>query len=259
MEQILKAGGNEGTALTAAEPARDIADPAKAEETSKAQDKTRHDDQKKKTEQSLEQRRAFAAARRQKEREEIRSLVQKRVDKAFEQEYREKLNPYSGKPIQNERDFRDYVQHYARELVEINAQTRPMDASADQTREVTLNMALDGALRGISELDPSVKSPKDLMGHANAARFNELVLKGYSLQDAFKLANFDTLADKRVRAARQAAVNRINGKAHLVSTPSQGSGGVRIPPETLAMYKEFFPNKCYADFQRHYARYAKEK
>jgi len=132
----------------------------------------------------------------------------------------------------------------------------PIDETAQdvQAHKDAASNALKEELRIISGLDPDIRSLADLAASPNAARFTELVKKGYAIPDAYTLANFDKLSAKREAAARQSVLNSISGRDHLRRTAPHGEGEVRIPRETLEIYREFFPGIGDAEFRAHYAR-----
>ena len=72
---------------------------------------------------------------------------------------------------------------------------------------------LDMQLKEIALLDPSIKSLADLTRAPYYDRFYELVKRGNSLSDAFKLANLDTITHNAAKASKQAAMNAL-GKQH---------------------------------------------
>lgn len=79
-------------------------------------------------------------------------------------------------------------------------------------------------LKAISAIDPQVTSLEDITKMETFGQFDAMVRQGYSLVDAYKLANFDSLAAKRAGAARQRVLNQTAGKAHLQPTPGKESG-----------------------------------
>lgn len=127
--------------------------------------------------------------------------------------------------------------------------------AVEQTRQAEGERALQEQIRTIGLLDPSVKSIGDLMAMPNFAEFDARVRQGYSLTDAFKIVNFDALSQKRSAAAKQAALNALQGKNHL--TPTAGGAGedIIIPAETLEFYKAAFPEwsekQILADYKKH--------
>ena len=59
----------------------------------------------------------------------------------------------------------------------------------------------------------------DLAKMANYGRFHELVKKGNTLLDAYRLANFDALTQRPAQASRKAAIQSAASKEHLAPNP----------------------------------------
>ena len=117
-----------------------------------------------------------------------------------------------------------------------------------QARQMTARMqqeegqrAMQQQIDEISKIDPSVTDFNSLVSHPNFQQFNARVMQGYSMVDAFKLANYDQITAKKAAAAKQAALNSVNGKNHLNPTKGAGSGeDIVVPEETMAMYRMAF-------------------
>ena len=75
----------------------------------------------------------------------------------------------------------------------------------------------------------NIKSIDDVANHPSYDRVLGYVQNGLGLADAFKLANFDSLASKKSEAVKQAAVNQAKSKNHMETT-----NGVAVASETLA-------------------------
>ena len=87
-------------------------------------------------------------------------------------------------------------------------------------------------------------------------RFNALVQKGLSLEDAFYLANRREMDQRRRAASRQAAINAAQGKRHLSAGLTQETGdAVEVPSEMAESYREMMPGATDAEIQKAYARY----
>ena len=115
--------------------------------------------------------------------------------------------------------------------------------------------ALAGKLAEIRALDPEVNGLDDLLRMPNFAEFDRLVRRGCGLTEAYKLANFDRLSERRSAAARQAAMNALRGKRHLTATGGGAGEDVAIPQETLELYRAAFPQwsdrRILADYKKH--------
>ncbi len=111
-------------------------------------------------------------------------------------------------------------------------------------------------LDAIHRLDPAVSTAEDLVAMPAFEEFDRLVRGGLDLVSAYKLANFDALAEGRSRAAAQAALNDARGLAHL--SAAHGGGEPREPftEEELRVWQGmgFTPEKARA----YHARFKKE-
>lgn len=188
-------------------------------------------------------------------------------------------NPYTGQPITSkaeydayrerfERDRREQVlkqtgmtqeefQRFVQELPEMR-EARQARESAEravrEAREAAARVKLDEQIREIGKLDPSIKSPEDLLKMPTYQKFYELVRLGNSFTDAFRLANFDALAQRSAAGARQAAVNSARSKEHLTETKTRGSGAASVPAEVREQYKLFNPDATEEEIQKHWQR-----
>ena len=131
------------------------------------------------------------------------------------------------------------------------------ETAARQAREQQAKLKVEEQLKEISALDPTIKELKDLAKMETYPKFYELVKRGNSLTDAFKLANYDALTGRAAAASRQAAINSAQGKQHLSPTTQRGAGAVSVPADVKAEYLAFNPDATDAEIQQHYNRYVK--
>ncbi|MHB8172718.1 MAG: hypothetical protein ACYDG6_14510 [Thermincolia bacterium] len=76
------------------------------------------------------------------------------------------------------------------------------------------------------------------------------VLRGYPLDEAWKLENLDKIQTKTRKAAGQRVLNSVNSKNHL-KTEGIGDGDndfITIDPEELRVFRGMFPKKSDKDF-----------
>lgn len=111
------------------------------------------------------------------------------------------------------------------------------------------------AMAPINAIDPSIKTFDDLLAMPDAAKFNELVQKGNSLGDAFKLTRLESIANNRANEAVRTAMSRTYGKAHLSATTPQGGYRNTIPQDTLEMYRAINPNLSDDEYRKHYGKH----
>lgn len=235
-----------------------------------------------------EQRKEAAAQRR---RAETQAAIDKAVEEAVKAEKdRSKAemdaffaaaalkNTITGKPITNMEEFNAWKQAFEaaklqkdlkagrltpEALQKVIEQTPAMqqvqqmvqrqDEQQRQQAQEAAQVRVDQEIAEIHKLDPSINTVKDLLTMPKAKEFYALVKKGNSFLDAFRLANFETLAAKRADAARQQAMNNARSKDHLTATGSQrGAGAAQVPPDEMAMFRLLNPGATDAEIQAYY-------
>lgn len=240
--------------------------------------------------QTPEQNAKFAAARRKAEaerdaaiakaRQDAQAEAQRTIDEAFRSSGL--TNPYTKKPITSKAEYDEYrarleadrkarllkksgmsdeeFQQFVQGLPEVKQAKEAQAATetaARQAREQQAKLKVEEQLKEISALDPSIQELKDLAKMETYPKFYELVKRGNTLTDAFKLANYDALTGRAAAASRQAAINSAQGKQHLSPTTQRGAGAVSVPADIKAEYLAFNPDATDAEIQQHYNRYMK--
>lgn len=240
--------------------------------------------------QTPEQNAQFAAARRKAEaerdaaiakaKEDAKAEAQRTIDEAFRNSGL--TNPYTKKPITSKAEYDEYrarfeaekkarilkksgmsdeeFQQFVQGLPEVK-QAKEDQAAAEtaarQAREQQAKLKVEEQLKEITALDPTIQDLKDLAKMETYPKFYELVKRGNTLTDAFKLANYDALTGRAAAASRQAAINSAQGKQHLSPTTQRGAGAVSVPADIKAEYLAFNPDATDAEIQQHYNRYMK--
>lgn len=240
--------------------------------------------------QTPEQNAKFAAARRKAEaerdaaiakaRQDAQAEAQRTIDEAFRSSGL--TNPYTKKPITSKAEYDEYrarleadrkarllkksgmsdeeFQQFVQGLPEVK-QAKEAQAAAEtaarQAREQQAKLKVEEQLKEISALDPTIQELKDLAKMETYPKFYELVKRGNTLTDAFKLANYEALTGRAAAASRQAAINSAQGKQHLSPTTQRGAGAVSVPADVKAEYLAFNPDATDAEIQQHYNRYVK--
>ena len=110
-------------------------------------------------------------------------------------------------------------------------------------------MKVDEQLKEIGKLNPNIRELKDLAAMETYPKFYELVKKGNTLVDAYRLANFEALT-----SSAAAALNNLQGKQHMGQTKERGAGAVSVPAEVKEMYRALNPGATDAEIQAHYNR-----
>ena len=80
---------------------------------------------------------------------------------------------------------------------------------------------------------------------------------GLSLPEAFKLANYDSIATRKAEAAKQAAVNQAKGKNHMEQSgngTSTSENEVDIPQSEIQIWREYYPGLSDAELKNKYNR-----
>ena len=148
----------------------------------------------------------------------------------------------------NEEELSSFINSHP-DVVKARESQRQAEASAAKER-------INTQIKEISSIDPDVKSVEDLVERPEYPEIREMVKKGYSLSDAYKLVNFERITSRRSDAGKQSAINSINSKAHLTPTQLNSSGGtVAVVPEDIkAYYKQINPGITDAEIAQHWAK-----
>lgn len=215
-------------------------------------------------------RNAIAAAARREAEAKL-----KERDAEIKRRFGHLKNPITGKSIESEKDYFEALD--AQEELKRNEELKskgidpsiiddaiknnPVVRQAQMVIEANQKQLLENdiaeQIKQISTLDPSIKSFEDLANSNNQDVLLSLVQKGYSLVDAFRIANFDELMGKKSAAAEQKAINQAKGKAHLTPTTSGTSandGMEDIPEGQMAKWRAFFPDASDKELREKYNR-----
>ena len=236
-------------------------------------------------EQSPEDNAKYAAARRKAEQERDLAIARARqeakaeADRTISEAYKalNLKNPYTDTPITNKAEFDAYRTRFENEkkekvisksgmsseeftefvndLPEVKAIREDAErAKADYERAAAEQAKVKVAeqLTEINALDPTIKTIEDLTKMDNYDAFYGLVKRGLTFTEAFKLANYDTIQEKRATAQKQAAINAAKSKDHLTGTSSRGQGAVSVPADIKEQYRIFMPNATDAEISAHY-------
>lgn len=228
----------------------------------------------------------FAAARRKAEAERDAAIAQakedaqKQVDEFFKTSGL--MNPYTGQPITTRAEYEAYrerfeadqkaklmekagitqeeFQAFVQGLPEVRAARQAKaeaETAARQAREQEAKARVDEQLRQIRAIDPTVKELGDLAKLDTYPKLYDMVKRGYSILDAYRLANYDTLTQRAAEASRKAAINSVQSKQHLKATESRGGGAIPVPDSVLEEYRVLNPGATKEEIQKHYQSYMK--
>ena len=268
--------------------------PAGETETEREPEQTEHQVEASQGEMSLEQRRENAARRR-------RAETQAAINAAVEEERRKNeramaeffqsaglKNPVTGELIQNMEQYnawkRDFdrarldkdledgklTQETLNNAIEQNPLVQQAAQLVQQAREqeeqqqrAAMEAQVERELEQIHQWNPNINTVADLMQMPNAQEFYQLVKRGNSFVDAYRLANYDQITQMAVDAARQQAAaagrqqaqNLARSKDHLRSGTQQGAGAATVPRGEMELFRAFNPQASEADIQAYYNRY----
>ena len=222
--------GAEETEIAASSEEQEAAAPAVEDTDECEQPQTEVPEQEPKTDRDAQ----FAAARRKAEAERDAAIArakedaQKQVDEFFKTSGL--MNPYTGQPITTRAEYEAYrerfeadqkaklmekagitqeeFQAFVQGLPEVRAARQAKaeaEAAARQAREQEAKARVDEQLRQRQAIDPPVKELGDLAKLNTYPKLYDMVKRGYSLLDAYRLANYDTLTQRAAEASRKAA------------------------------------------------------
>ena len=226
--------------------------------------------------QSAEENAKYAAARRRAEAEFAER--QRKEDEEYARRFKDCVNPITKQPILSKQDYFDALdaqekmerdeqlrskgidpqifEDLVNKQVENNPYVQQAQVVLEESRRNQLNNLVAEGVKEIAKLNPSVKSIQDVMdGSEKAAQITQYVSNGVSLADAYKLAHFDDLMSGKVKSAKQAALNNMNGTSHLNQTDGVADGNdneVEIPQSEIAQWKRAFPHASAAELRKKY-------
>ena len=195
--------------------------------------------------QSAEVNSQFAAARRKAEEESANKI--NGINNEFKRLFGNIVNPVTGKNIESYTDYIQAVEYQRKEATNKMLQEKGIEPSVierlinesptmrqaqqilEENKKAEASRQLEADLKVLSAIEPSIKSIDDVANHPSYDKVLGYVQNGLGLADAFKLANFDSLASKKSEAVKQAAVNQAKSKNHMETT-----NGVAVASETLA-------------------------
>ncbi len=147
------------------------------------------------------------------------------------------------------------LQRSAMNAGRISENLRSADAARGRGETVSADIRIMNEIRQISEFDPAIQSIQDLPKMQNYDKFRELVQRGNTFIDAYKLANFDAIMQNSVQKNEQATRNRLYGKMHMDPLGSRGAIGDSVPRDVLDRYRSMLPDSSYSEIQKHYNNY----
>ena len=237
-------------------------------------------------EMSLEQRRENAARRR---REETQAAInqalnqeRERNDQAMKEFFAGAglKNTLTGAPITSMEEYQNWKKEFDQAKLQQDLQSGKLTADtlakaiaqnptikqaeilvnkarmqAETAEREAMQAKIDAEIGQIHQMDPSINSVEDLLAMPNADHFRQLVKRGNSFLDAYKLANYDQLTQRAAAAARQQAQNLARSKSHLTAGSQQGAGAATVPTGEMELFRMFNPQASDSAIQEYYNKY----
>lgn len=178
-------------------------------------------------------------------------------------------HPITGKPITTLDEYEDALYQQERLAREAELQEKGIDPSfiekvieqsplmrqaqavIEQNKQIEAERKLQSEFAEIQKLDPTIKTMNDI---PNMDQIQNMVSSGMTLLNAFKVANFDVLVERKAAGAKQNAINQMKGKSHMsgVDSLANDSSDIEIPEAELRSLREVFPEKSMADLKKLY-------
>lgn len=214
---------------------------------------------------------AFASMRRELE---AARKEQADIDALYARQYGGYTNPETGQPITSARDYFEAMEAQERmqaraQLQENNIDPRMIDnmianspavrqakAATAELNSYRASRMMDEDFKKVLALDPTKTSEDDILNdpaYLTVVNYIE-THPGTRFDEAYKIVNFERLADSRGAAAKQAVVNQVKSKNHLSTGTSIDvqDSDEDIPPTMVEKYKEMFPEKSMKELKALY-------
>nr|DAK10119.1 MAG TPA: hypothetical protein [Bacteriophage sp.] len=223
--------------------------------------------------QSLDERRAHAAARRRAEQQAAVDAALKAQSEKMAAEWKAFFesaglkNTITGEPIATKEQFDEWSKSFkqqklesdlkagkltqeslneaisenpvVKQAAEIVAAHEREQAAAEQEK---MQRAIDEQIKKIHALEPDVNGVEDLLKLPESEEFYARVKSGMSFYDAYLISTHERREKALAEAARAQALTGQRGKDHLTgAAASRGAGGKVVTSEELASFRIFNP------------------
>ena len=124
-----------------------------------------------------------------------------------------------------------------------------------QRKAMLEQMEFERQLKEFAAEFPTVEmhTPEDFVKQENASEFIDLIQKGLSLAQAYKLCNYRDLMEKENQKGKKVGMERAGSKAHLRPTGVQAaSTSGSVPEEVKAIYHALLGDWSESDIAKHY-------
>lgn len=258
----------EDEVLTGAEE-QEVAEPATSEaETEGVNDaETAEPQTAEQPEQTPEQNHIYADMRRRAEAEAKKKYeaLEADLNRKYAETFKGYKNPETNQPIQTAAEYLEAMAAQERlqarnkmqeagidpDMLDRAIANSPIVRRAEEIERTNMELQtkqmIEEDIQTIIKLDPSVGTADDIYGQEN---FNDVVEycnnhPGVRMSEAYKLVNFDRLANAKAQASKQAAINQAKSKGHmtLAAGVTDNDKSVDIPEDQKAQWARWFPNK----------------
>lgn len=219
-------------------------------------------------EQTPEQRHRAAEYRRQQQETARQQAEQARIDEIYADMFKGQTDPFTGKPIRTEAEFKAYQSAKEKKEQEdalkaaglqpdliagiVKQQVEPLQQQLEQEQIAKAQRAaadaqrraqehINASMQKITADMPEVKTLTDIAALPTAGRFNQLVRSGVTLEDAFYLANRTEIERGKLQRSQQATINQVRSKSHLQQTGGNDGGIKSVPPDIVEQCRAFCP------------------
>ena len=167
------------------------------------------------------------------------------------------LNDYNDRDTLEQLGIKDpdKFNSYVDNLVSKNPSVIEAQKIIESNKEREQEEIIKTAISEINAFDSDIKSVDDLLNMPNYDAYYDLVSKGYSLTDAYKIVAFDKITSNKAASAAQVVKNNIESKGHMKSMTGNATNDVVVPEDGLAMYHKNLPNMTEQEIKDHYKKY----
>jgi len=226
--------------------------------------------------QSAEENANYANIRRKAEADANRRYEerQRSLDAMYAQMFQGYKNPETGQPIQTAADYIAAMAAQERQMAESKMQEAGIDRDSlnrliennptvIQAKQAIQSLNEQNAEKMVQEDLEQILAIEPELGNIEAVTasegYNEAVQyavdhPGIRLSDAYKIVNFERLANSKTATARQAAINAQRSKEHLSQTAgiATNDNSLDIPSSELEKWKDWFPDKSPKELRKMY-------
>ncbi len=186
-------------------------------------------------------------------------------------------NPITSEPVTTMAEFEQYQRDYARQQREnimrrtgmtdaeldafVGAQPEIANArrAAEEAAAARARQEIVAEVEAIKSIDPTISGAQDIIASDSYKIVSEYVQRGYKLSDAWRLANFERLAEARAARAKQQTINAARATSHMAKLPTRSSAEVEVPDDAFELYKQLVPTATAEEIRKAYAAYIATK